>query len=290
MREALYYSKEGISIRCELCPKMCLLSEGESGYCRGKKVVNGKLIAANYGKCASISIDPIEKKPLYHFNPGSYILSLGPNSCNLGCLFCQNWSISQTECTTKLISLDELNSMVEKQKLAQVAFTYTEPLMWYEYIWDFAKLTEGKIDIVLVTNGYLNEQPLKDLVPHIAAMNIDLKSINGDFYSEVCGGDVEVVKRNILIAYQAGVHMEITNLLIPGNNDSFSEIEDLAKFIAAIDRNIPLHLSAYHPDYKFSAHATKLSEIEHACDIASQYLSRVYAGNVQISKYSLHRC
>ncbi|MCK9309690.1 MAG: radical SAM protein, partial [Candidatus Cloacimonetes bacterium] len=156
MREALYYSKEGISIRCELCPKMCLLSEGESGYCRGKKVVNGKLIAANYGKCASISIDPIEKKPLYHFNPGSYILSLGPNSCNLGCLFCQNWSISQTECSTKLISLDELNSMVENQKLAQVAFTYTEPLMWYEYIWDFAKLTEGKIDIVLVTNGYLN--------------------------------------------------------------------------------------------------------------------------------------
>ncbi|MDD2229295.1 MAG: AmmeMemoRadiSam system radical SAM enzyme [Candidatus Cloacimonetes bacterium] len=290
MREALYFSKEGTSVRCELCPRMCLIAEGETGYCRGRKVVNGVLIADNYAKCASISIDPIEKKPLYHFNPGSSILSLGPNSCNLGCLFCQNWSISQTECSIKLLSVEELVSTLTKHDLTQVAFTYTEPLMWYEYIWDFAKLTGGKIDIVLVTNGYLNEQPFKDIVPHITAMNIDLKSINSEFYRQVCGGDVEVIKRNIQIAYQAGIHVEITNLLIPGYNDSASEIEDLAKFIASIDRNITLHISAYHPDFKFSAHATKASEIEHACDIAAKYLSRVYAGNVQIPKYSLNRC
>lgn len=284
MREAIYYTTDGNQVSCTLCPRLCVLHEGQTGFCRGRQVVNGKLMAVNYAKCVSISIDPIEKKPLYHFNPGSRILSLGPNTCNLSCAFCQNWEISQEKCYTKEVSVQELLSIVQSQNPLQVAFTYTEPLMWYEYIQDFA-LKALSVDIVLVTNASINDVPFRAILPHLAAMNIDLKSIRGEFYTDICGGEVEIVKHNIRSAYDAGVHLEITNLLIPGLNDSPSELKDLAKFIASVDTSIPLHISAYHPSYKLSIRATRPDEVGKACDIASQYLKHVYAGNVSIPNF-----
>jgi pyruvate formate lyase activating enzyme len=285
MKEALYYSKEGDVVICKLCPRYCKLKAGQTGFCMGRKVVGAKLIADNYAECVSISLDPIEKKPLYHFHPGSIIVSLGPNSCNLSCSFCQNWEISKEKSITRSITVEELADIVLKQNPAQVAFTYSEPLMWYEYILDFALLVP-QVDIVLVTNAYINEEPLKAMIPYIKAINIDLKSIKSDFYQDVCGGDVNIVKQNIRTVFEAGLHLELTNLLIPGLNDSPSELKDLAQFIASISKDIPLHISAYHPSYKLNTRATREDEVEMACDIVSKYLNRVYAGNVYIPKYA----
>lgn len=285
MREAMYQMAEKAGIRCSLCPRMCLLHEGESGFCMGRKVIQGRLIATNYARVAAMALDPIEKKPLYHYHPGSQILSLGPNSCNLNCSFCQNWEISRAEVNTEELTLDKLYSLVHRQQTKQVAFTYTEPLMWYEYIWDFVQ-QYPEIEVVLVTNGYLNQEPWEKLLPHIAAMNIDLKSIREEFYKAQCGGNVQNVTTNIQLAHKAGVHIELTCLLIPGLNDNPEEINALAAYIASIDKDIPLHISAYHPAFRMHLPATTAAQVRAACDIASVSLSHVYAGNVFISEYS----
>jgi len=285
MREAIYQKPEEGGIRCTLCPRMCFLHEGELGFCRGRKVEQGRLFATNYARVAALAIDPIEKKPLYHYHPGTQILSLGPNGCNLNCIFCQNWEISREESPTEELDIDALYLMARRQQPMQVAFTYAEPLMWYEYIWDFAHKYPD-VNVVIVTNGYLNQEPWKKLLPFIAAMNIDLKSIRNEFYRTQCGGSIEPVKRNIRMAYEAGVHIELTFLLIPGLNDSQEEIQELAEFIASIDRNIPLHISAYRPAYRLHIPATTSEQVKTACDVAAVYLNRVYAGNVYIREYS----
>ena len=284
MREAIYYRKEGDKLICELCPRTCSLEIGQRGLCRGRQNLNGKMIAINYARSVSLAIDPIEKKPLYHFHPGSQIISLGPNSCNLSCAFCQNWQISQAECPTREISIAELANLCREQNPRQVAFTYSEPLMWYEYIYDFA-LYAPEIEIVLITNAYLNPQPWKDILPFVKAMNIDLKSIKDEFYHQTCGAGVEVVKNNIRKAHEAGIHLELTNLLIPGLNDTDEETAELAEFVASVDSNIPLHISAYRPCYKMTIRATTPEEIEHACEIASKRLMHVYAGNIWSTHY-----
>jgi pyruvate formate lyase activating enzyme len=284
MREAMHYRLDGEYVVCELCPHFCKLKEGQSGICRGRMAQAGKLIATNYSRAVTIALDPIEKKPLYQYHPGSRIISLGPNSCNLSCSFCQNWQISQTQSLTKTIAIHDLKELCLSHEPHQVAFTYSEPLMWFEYIHDFS-LAAPEIEIVLVTNAYLNATPFAELLPMVKAMNIDLKSINDNFYRELCNAGVEVVKNNIKSAYRAGIHLEITNLLIPGYNDSEDEIRRLAEFIASVDERIPLHISAYHPDYKLSQRATTSEEIELACTIASSYLNYVYAGNVYSAKF-----
>lgn len=284
MVEAGYYSVNGGKVHCELCPRYCVLTEGQMGYCRSRKAIGEKLYDIAYGKAVSIAIDPIEKKPLYHFHPGSTIISLGPNSCNLSCSFCQNWEISQHDCPTRYISLAELAALVYQQSRPQVAFTYSEPLMWYGFISDFARAYPD-IFVVLVTNGFINEKPWVELLPGIAALNIDLKSMRQDFYKEMCGGDVEVVKRSIALAYASGTHMELTYLLIPGLNDSKQELHELGQFVSSLNKKIPLHISAYRPQYKLGIRATTVNEIEQACEIASQYLDFVYAGNVMSAKY-----
>jgi len=280
----MHYRLDGEYVVCELCPHFCKLKEGQSGLCRGRMALEGKLYATNYAQTAAIALDPIEKKPLYHFHPGSKIISLGPNSCNLSCSFCQNWQISQTQSSTQTISIQELKVLCLNHKPHQVAFTYSEPLMWFEYIHDFS-LAAPEIEIVLVTNAYLNAIAFTELLPGIKAMNIDLKSMNDNFYQMLCGAGVEVVKNNLGLAYQAGIHLEITNLLIPGYNDSESEIFSMAEFIASIDKNIPLHVSAYRPEYKMTQRATTREEVEQACTVAATYLNYVYAGNVFSTKF-----
>jgi len=288
MREALYYQMVGEIAHCQLCPRACQISEGQRSFCRSRKLINGKLIAVSYANTVSISKDPIEKKPLYQFHPHSQIISLGPNSCNLSCAFCQNWEISQQDTITQAIKISELAAYVRKLRPCQIAFTYTEPTMWYEFIWDFAVFAPD-VEIVLVTNGYLNPLPWQALLPKIKAMNIDLKSIRNGFYKRLCGGDVEIVKANIAAAHKAGVHLELTNLLIPGENDTEAELHELAEFVASIDPNIPLHISAYRPCYKMTQRATSNAEIEAACEIAAKHLKYVYAGNVLSTRFGRHQ-
>ncbi|HNQ43945.1 MAG TPA: AmmeMemoRadiSam system radical SAM enzyme, partial [Candidatus Cloacimonadota bacterium] len=278
-------------VRCTLCPHYCLLGVGERGLCRSRMNIDGVLRAVNYGRSVALALDNIEKKPLYHFFPGSRIVSLGPNSCNLSCRFCQNFSISQEEASTANISPAELASIVHSRSSGcpQVAFTYTEPLTWYEYILDFAR-QYPEIRIVLVTNGYINSEPLARLLPHVAAMNIDLKSFREDFYHSQCGGSLDPVLASIKSAYAAGVHLELTNLLIPGLNNKADEIRQMAQFIAHVDERIPLHISAYHPDYLAEEPATTHDDVIYACRIASEYLKHVYAGNVADEQFTASYC
>jgi pyruvate formate lyase activating enzyme len=231
----------------------------------------------------TVNIDPIEKKPLYHFMPGSLILSIGPNGCTFSCDNCQNWSISQEEAPTRLVPPAELVTLAGRGGSIGVAFTYTEPLLWYEYIVDSAPLlSEGGLKSVCVTNGFLNEEPAADITSIVDGFNVDLKSMSDDFYKTYCGGGVEPVKRFIEIA--AGrAHVEVTNLLIPGLNDSTAQITDLATFIAGISRSIPVHFSRFFPQYRMNDRpATPRETLERACRIAGEHLDHVYVGNIMI--------
>jgi len=281
MKEAKYYQRtEDGKIVCKLCPQYCLIAKQEIGKCRARKNIEGKLYALNYGKTVSLQLDPIEKKPLFHFYPGKSILSIGANSCNLTCQYCQNYSISQYKVPTYDVTKEQLLEICEKQNCEMLAFTYTEPTTWYEFMLDSAKfLTSKGIKIVCVTNGYINEEPLLELLPYLDAMNIDLKSMRDEFYDKTCGGSVKPVLKTIEIAAQH-THLEITNLVIPGYNDSPAEVDELIDFIAGINPDIPLHFSKYYPAFQFSAPPTSektLIEIYHR---AKAKLNYVYLGNM----------
>ncbi|MBN2134909.1 MAG: AmmeMemoRadiSam system radical SAM enzyme [Acidobacteria bacterium] len=289
--EASFYRKlDGSKIRCELCPHFCELKEGKLGICRGRRNIGGRLIAENYGNVCSIAIDPIEKKPLYHLYPGSRILSTGPNGCNLRCKFCQNWEISQEEIPTKYVSPEELIDYAIKNKSIGVAYTYTEPLIWYEYVMDCAKLARQKGLInVLVSNGTINPEPFNELLPFIDGINIDLKSINPDFYKKLCGSELAPVKEIIKLA--AGRTMlEITNLLITDENDSDEEINQLVDFIAGINPEIPVHFSRYSPRYRMENPATDSERLFGARKIAQKKLKYVYLGNISDEESSTTFC
>lgn len=269
------------SVRCDLCPRHCVIKVGKRGACRSRYNHDGILYASNYAKAVSLSIDPIEKKPLYHYYPGAQILSTGPNSCNLRCDFCQNYSVSQVECETIDLGLNRLRQIFESEAglPKRLAVTYTEPMTWYEYIIDLAAAMP-ELKIVLITNGYIESEPLKQLLPLINAMNIDLKSIKDEFYQTYCGGSLSPVIDTINLAESFDVHIEVTNLLIPGMNDSRDEVTELAKAIAAINWEIPLHFSAYHPAYRCKVPATSSETVLEARKIARDYLRWVYAGNI----------
>ncbi|HPT71441.1 MAG TPA: AmmeMemoRadiSam system radical SAM enzyme [Candidatus Cloacimonadota bacterium] len=280
-KEALYYEKlPGNKVRCLLCPHVCFIEEGHAGKCRSRLNRNGTLYATNYGNTVSMSLDPIEKKPLYHYFPDSDILSLGPNTCNLSCTFCQNYEISQFEVNTMQISPEQLLEYLSKRGMKQVAFTYTEPLMWFEYILDCAKLFKEKdIRIVMVSNGFINPEPLKDLQPCIDAWNIDLKSMDETFYTDICGAHLKPVL-NTIEQVSRTAHIEITNLLIPGRNDSDDQIQRLVDWVSQLNPEIPLHFSRYFPKYMMEEPPTPASTLERAYRIAKKKMHFVYIGNV----------
>ena len=282
--EALYYEKLDRSrVRCTLCPNNCLIDPGETGRCRQRMNKDGKLVALSYGRTVTAALDPIEKKPLFHFMPGSRILSVGPNGCTLTCSHCQNWEISQKTTATRFISPEQIVDLASEEGSAGVAFTYTEPLVWYEYILDTAViLRERGLKSVLVTNGYLNEEPASRIAPLIDAFNIDLKSFDDRFYRELCGGAIEPVKKFIEIASSVS-HVEITNLVIPGLNDSPGSIENMAKWISGISSDIPLHFSRFFPRYKMEKlESTPAGTLSMAYGIARRFLDYVYIGNIFI--------
>lgn len=280
--EARFYEKRNnLSVKCLLCPLECVIRPSKSGICAIRVNKDGILYSAGYGKTIALSIDPIEKKPLYHFKPGSDIVSIGPNGCNLSCKFCQNWTISQEKAPTRNISPEQLLDFTRSRRSVGVSYTYTEPLIWYEYIYDSAGLLkDAGFATVLVSNGYINEKPAREIFKLIDAANFDLKSMKPEFYRKICKGKLENVQRAIEIAREIGMHVEITNLLIPGFNDSDEEIGQLVDWIYNLDPSIILHISRYFPNYNFDEDPTPPKSLLHAYNIAREKLKYVYTGNI----------
>ena len=277
-KEALYYESINDNVKCLLCPNYCIIKNNSSGICRKRVNRDGKLYAENYAETISLCLDPMRKKPLYHFYPEDEILSLGANSCNLSCSFCQNYKSSQLDCSTEKIMPEDLIEIIKKHNrnsleekpIKHVAFTYTEPFTWYEYILDCAKLLkENDISVVLVTNGYVNPDPLSVIVPYIDAMNIDLKAFSDKFYVDICGGKLQPVLNTIEYT-NSRTHIEITLLLIEGLNDNENELQQMFSFIAGINKNIPLHITRYYPRYKINIDATNDFAISRAKDLAKK--------------------
>ena len=271
--------------KCELCFHHCELDEGQTGLCRARGCRDGKIAALNYGKLTSLALDPIEKKPLRRFRPGSLILSAGSFGCNLRCPFCQNHEISMAgdgELRTVELSPEQLAAKAAElvpQGNIGIAYTYNEPLVGYEYVADCAALIrERGLVNVLVTNGTVEEAPWRELLPLINAANIDLKGVTAAWYRQL-GGDLDTVKRSVALAAER-CHVEVTTLLVPGENDSVGEIRELARWLAGVDPNIPLHLSRFFPRYRMTDRPpTAVERVCRLADEARAYLSYVYTGN-----------
>ncbi|KNZ43323.1 AmmeMemoRadiSam system radical SAM enzyme [Acetobacterium bakii] len=272
-------------LMCKLCPHKCKLDIGQIGFCRARSNKEGIITAINYGLVTSMALDPIEKKPLYRFLPGTQILSVGSFGCNLRCPFCQNYEISMAckeDIPTRYVSPDELVSealLLKPQGNIGIAYTYNEPLVGYEYVRDCSmKAREKGLKNVLVTNGCFYEEPLKALLPLIDAWNIDLKAFTEKFYRNV-GGDLETVKQSIMLASENN-HVEVTTLIIPDENDSEEEIRSMAQWLASIRPDIPLHLSRFFPCYHMTdKNPTEVATVYALAEIARESLEYVYVGN-----------
>ncbi|MBC7328158.1 AmmeMemoRadiSam system radical SAM enzyme [bacterium] len=283
MKEAMFWEgKEDNKVQCHLCPHNCLLSKGEIGNCKARQNIDGKLYSLVWGKVSSIALDPIEKKPLYHFYPGSYILSLGTFGCNFHCDNCQNWQISQQRAPTEFISPEQVVALAKTEKRnVGIAYTYNEPFIWYEFVLECARLAKSEgLKNVLVTNGYINEEPLLNLLPFIDAMNVDVKAMKEDFYRKICKGKLSPVLHTVELAHSKGVHIEVTNLIIPTLNDKEEDFLAIADWLSSIDKSIPLHFTRYFPAYKMSLPPTPLSSLIKARELAMKKLDYVYTGNI----------
>ena len=270
---------------CPVCPHHCLLAEGQTGRCRVRKNREGKIVSINYGKLTSLMLDPIEKKPLRRFFPGSRILSVGSFGCNLACPFCQNYEISMADSgqahwqEAAPEALAGLAQEYQDSGNIGVAFTYNEPLVGYEFVRDTARLVrERGMKNVLVTNGCAEPLVLEELLPYVDAMNIDLKGFTGEWYEKL-GGDLETVKRFIARAAQ-DCHVELTTLIVPGENDSEEEMDREARWIASLDWEIPLHVTRFFPQYRMADKApTPVERVYRLRNTAAQWLRYVYVGN-----------
>ncbi len=267
-----------------LCPKHCSIRQGETGFCLVRKNSAGVLVSLNYGLCNVGALDRIEKKPLSRFMPGSHIFSVGSIGCNFACLFCQNHdfvhggqalvTVTPAEVVSQALGLKSNSNNIG------IAYTYSEPTVWYEFVYDTAVLAkQADLKNVLVTNGYIEQAPLEALLPYIDAMNIDVKAFRGAFYNEVCRGELEQVKQTVALAVQQ-THVEITTLVIPGLNDSVAEISELAEWLSKLSPQIPLHLTRYFPCHKMTIAATPVPTLKQLQKIAEHYLQHVYLGNV----------
>ena len=290
MSAAKFYKidRETGVISCKLCPVGCIIKAGQTGFCGARKNENGSLKAGYYGRLSSIALDSIEKKPLYHFYSGTKILSVGSFGCNMHCSFCQNHGISMHK--PGFIELDdEYYSPKLIAKAAEkyipdgnigVAYTYNEPFINYEFMYDCCvRVRERELKNVIVTNGYVNPEPLRELLPYVDAMNIDIKSFRESFYKTM-GGKLSDVKKTVESAARH-CHVELTSLIIPGENDNLEEMENEAKWIAGINDEIPLHLSRFFPNYRMTDKApTDIAVLEALQKAAQKYLKHVYLGNI----------
>jgi len=288
-RSPLFIAEADGKVRCELCHNNCEIKSGGFGVCgvRGNK--GGKGIIPFYGFVTAFAIDPIEKKPLYHFKPGTKILSLGFAGCNLRCPFCQNYRISQNvDVPGKLMKSGEIISSALRQDTPSIAYTYSEPLVHIEYLLDCMALARRHgIANVLVTNGCINYKATLKILEYTDAANVDLKSFSADTYKNCLGGDLQTVLDFIELACKMRVHTEITTLVVPDLNDSKDELSAMADYIASVNRDIPWHLSAYHPDYRWNAPPTDPAFLLQTAKEARKKLSFVYPGNITAANDTL---
>lgn len=255
MQEARFYRRIDDGVECQLCPHHCRIREGVRGRCRSRECRDGKLYALSYGMPCALAIDPVEKKPLNHFMPGTRCLSLSCTGCNLSCRWCQNSDISQVapdQADHYVLTPEEVVDLCLQRGLPSLAYTYTEPFTWWEYMYDIAVLAHDKgLKNILVSAGYVEKAPLRALLPYIDAANIDIKAVDDDFYQRYCGATLVTVLDNILAMKSAGIHIEITNLLVTGLNDSEEQVGQLCRWMSENGlQEVPLHLSRYFPRYR----------------------------------------
>ncbi len=300
MEEARLYKKlKDNLVQCEVCHNRCVIKEGQKGICNVRKNIKGKLYLLPYGKAIATNIDPIEKKPLFHFFPGAQAFSLGTLGCNLSCKFCQNWNISQIPHNKKVDiwgedwSPEKIVSYCQENKIPIIAYTYNEPSVWMEYALDTMKLAQQKgIKNVWVSNGYMTIKTLELIQPYLDAVNVDLKSFQESFYQDIVGGHLEPVKENIRRIWQMRIWEEVTTLIIAGLNDSDKELTQIAQFIAGISPDIPWHVSAFYPAYRMQDRSpTSQATLLNAYSIGKKNgLNYVYTGNIPNNKYEGTYC
>jgi pyruvate formate lyase activating enzyme len=287
-KEAMFYTEiDEKTVQCQLCPNQCRLSDGQRGFCRVREPKQGKLYSLVYGRACAVHIDPMEKKPLFHFLPGTAVFSIATAGCNFRCKFCQNWSISQSppeETYNENLSPLEVVRTTLEERCPSIAYTYTEPSIFYEYMLDTAKLAKRQgLRNMYHSNGSLNPKPLEELSLYLDAANIDLKGFTQDFYSQICAGYLETVLNTLKTLKHRGVWLEITNLVIPTLNDDPQKIKEMVTWIKEnLGPDVPLHFSRFWPQYKLTALApTPVETLEKARQIAQDTgLNFVYIGNV----------
>jgi pyruvate formate lyase activating enzyme len=290
MREAMLYEKlEFGKVHCFLCSHHCKIAPSFFGICGVRQNINGSLFTHAYGGVIAESVDPIEKKPLFNFLPGSTSYSIATVGCNFRCGFCQNWQISQvssknqTEIWRKEMTASKIVENAKELNCQSISFTYSEPTMFFEYAYETARIAKEKgIHTVFVTNGYATEQAIEIIRPYLSACNVDLKSFRNDFYSKVCQARLSPVLDSLKRIKKAGIWLEITTLIIPGENDSDRELNEIAEFIAGLGTDTPWHVSRFFPNYEFTDHPpTPVSTINRAVKIGEAYgLKFIYPGNL----------
>ena len=289
------YKSINNKLECLLCPHFCKLDSGKTGICGVRKNTGEKIELTTYGVLSGFALDPVEKKPLYHFYPGQNILSIGSFGCNMRCDFCQNFHISQT-IPKSLVPGMTLGKIVKEcvnaEKNIGLAFTYNEPVIWFEFIKDAAEMVKKEgLYTVMVSNGFVNPEPLQEIVQFIDAFNIDLKSFNNNFYRKLTGAELDPVKNTLRQIIKSGKHLEITTLVIPGQNDDAREMTLQSEWMAGeLGCDVPLHLSRYFPTYKRDTPATSEATLKRLFDIASEKLDYVYTGNTQLDPKQNTNC
>jgi len=287
-KEARYYKKiEGNIVQCQLCPRECFVSDGNRGYCDVRENQNGTYYTLVYGRLVAIHIDPIEKKPLFHFLPGTNALSVATAGCNVDCKFCQNWNIAQAlpeEVPSKFVPPDQLVSLAVKYKSPTMAFTYTEPVVFTEYVYDCASFGKNhNVRSVMISNGYINKKPMQDLCGVLDAVKIDLKSFNDNFYKKIVRGTLKPVLDTLVTLKESNKWFEMVYLVIPTLNDKKEEIANMSKWILSnLGPDVPIHFTRFHPEYLLTnLPPTPVKTLEIAYNTAKDAgLNFVYIGNV----------
>ncbi len=279
MHPAQFASIKHDHIQCDLCPHYCRLKPGQTGRCRVRMNHQGSLMSLNYGRISAIQIDPVEKKPLAKFMTGTKTFSIGSYGCNLHCPFCQNYHLSMETPDTQLIAPEKIIEQALQKRTPSISYTYNEPAVSYEYVQETARLAhEQGLANIMVTNGYICQEPLKQLLPFLDAMNIDLKTFNDNTYRSVCGGGLTPVLETIKTAASA-VHIEVTLLLVTEMH-KLEELEEMFKWLSSISSDIPLHVSRYFPVYRHHEPPTSIRWIGQVHQLALKHLKYVYMGNV----------